>query len=212
MSAPAERLAGGRLPQPANLTAYRPLVFPYDARMSADDLADLADLADLWESCPPLALPPLVARVFYSLEYTALYRPFVRNGVWQQQAELRERLYHIAVAAFPTPWLPLAALDGIQTRTYPDRLASVLAGWETTRRLPVFLMDNGQGLELLNGNHRLTGARSKGAASIYATIMPYCQEYIAARDREEAVIAEIRALDSIPIWVDQDNNLRNSLL
>ena len=186
-------------------------MFPYATRMSADDLADAIELADLWERCPALALRPLVARVFYSLEYTALYRPFTRNGVWQQQARLRERLYHIAVATFPTPWLPLDALDAIPTRTFPDRLQSVIDGWDVTRRLPVFLMDNGQTLELLNGNHRLTAARAKGMPTIYATVMPYCPEYLAARQRERDTLAELKALDGIPNWVDQDNNLRNSL-
>ncbi len=118
--------------------------------------------------------------------------------MWQQQAALRERVYHIAVATFPTPWLPLDALDGIKVRIYPDRLASVLAGWQTTRRLPVFLMDNGRTLELLNGNHRLCAARSKNVAAIYATIMPYCPEYIAARDSEESRQAAIKALDQHP--------------
>ena len=108
-------------------------------------------------------------------------------------------------------WLPLDALDAIPTRTFPDRLQSVIDGWDVTRRLPVFLMDNGQTLELLNGNHRLTAARAKGMPTIYATVMPYCPEYLAARQRERDTLAELKALDGIPNWVDQDNNLRNSL-
>ena len=139
-------------------------MFPYDARMSADDLADLADLLPTWESCPPLALPPLVARVFYSLEYTAHYRPFTRNGVVELMYSLRLRMFDIAVATFPTQWLPIGDLDVIPTRTYEDRLASVVDGWDITRRLPVFLMDNGRALELHNGNHRLDGSAGKGYA------------------------------------------------
>ena len=163
--------------------------------MTLEQLAETGELADLWERCPTLALRPLVAHVFYRMEHTALYRPFVRNGIVQKMTELRLRLYHIALATFPTAWLPLDTLDAIETRTYVDRLASVIAGWDTTRRLPVFLMDNGRGLELLNGNHRLTAARAKGVASICTVVMPYCPGFLAARDREEAVIAEIRAHD-----------------
>ena len=183
----------------------------FDARWTPEQLADAIELANLWERCPPLALPPLVARVFYTLEYTARYRPFTNQTLWEQSQVLRRRMAAIAVATFPNVWLPLDAIAHIPTRTFPESLASVIAGWEITRNLPIYFMDTADGLELLNGNHRLTAARAKGAASILAMIAPPCPEYRAGRDREEAVIAEIRALDSIPIWVDQDNNLRNSL-
>lgn len=105
------------------------------------------------------------------------------------------RLSHILMErmcrALPFTWLRIAYLDHLETRTYPDRLESVRDGWDETRQIPILLYDHPQGLQLWNGNHRLTAARSIDAEAVKAVVLPFNPAYTAAVDRERAILDEM---------------------
>ena len=84
----------------------------------------------------------------------------------------------------PYQWLPAAYLDHLETRTFPDRLASVQDGWDETRQIPILLYDHPDGYQLWNGNHRLTAARAIGAEAVKVVILPFNPPYTAAVNRE----------------------------
>ena len=91
----------------------------------------------------------------------------------------------------PHRWLPIAYLAHLETRTFPDRLASVVAGWDETRQLPILLYDHPEGYQLWNGNHRLTAARSIEAEAVKAVILAFNAPFHAAIERERAIMEEI---------------------
>ena len=68
-------------------------------------------------------------------------------------------------------------------------------GWNITRLLPILLYQGRDGLELWNGNHRLTNARAMEVDAIRAVVIPFNLEYTQAIEREIAIFEEIRALD-----------------
>jgi hypothetical protein len=105
------------------------------------------------------------------------------------------RLSHILMErlcrALPYRWLPTAYLDHLETRTFPERLASVRDGWDETRQIPILLYDHPDGYQLWNGNHRLTAARSIEAEAVKAVILPFNAPFTAAIDRELALMEEV---------------------
>ena len=116
------------------------------------------------------------------------------------------RLSHIMMErisrTLPYQWLPIAYLDHLETRTFPDRLESVVDGWNETRQIPILLYDHPDGYELWNGNHRLTAARSIETEAVKAVILPFNPLFTAAIERERAIMEEV--------WW-QDNGLEVAL-
>ena len=91
----------------------------------------------------------------------------------------------------PFQWLPIAYLDHLETRTFPDRLASVRDGWDETRQIPILLYDHPDGRQLWNGNHRLTAARAIGAEAVKAACLPFNAPFTAAIERERADLEDV---------------------
>ena len=170
-----------------------PGTFGFNDRWGTVQLEAAHRLMDYWRS-NPVDLD-LFARMYYSLEYCVKYRAITNYAQDVEANELRLEVAERCAQVFPTRWVPLAELAHIPTRTDPDRLASVQEGWETTRNIPIYLQHNGKVLGLVNGNHRLTTAREYGVDSIFAAIAPECPAWNEARDREEAVLVQMRDRD-----------------
>ena len=109
------------------------------------------------------------------------------------------RLIHILMErmcrALPSCWMPIADLSHLETRTYPDRLASVRDGWEKTKQIPILVYADPGGLQLWNGNHRLTAARETGAETVKVCILAYNPPFTKAVNRERAIFDEMRRED-----------------
>ena len=117
------------------------------------------------------------------------------RGMRSRRFQALTRLNHIMMErlcrTMPFQWLPAAYLAHLETRTFPDRLASVRDGWDETRQIPILLYDHPDGYQLWNGNHRLTAARAIGAEAVKAVILPFNGPYTAAVNRERAEWEEI---------------------
>lgn len=92
-------------------------------------------------------------------------------------------------------WIPIPELDHIETRHFPDRLDSVRDGWDITRLLPILLYQGRDGIQLWNGNHRLTNARAMECDAIRAVVVPFDLDYTQAIEREIAIFDEMRKGD-----------------
>ena len=123
--------------------------------------------------------------IYFGIQWQLRYR-----GMTSSRHRALVRLSHILMERMcrklPYTWIPIAYLDHLQTRTDPDRLASVRNGWDETRQIPILLYDHPGGYQLWNGNHRLTAARSIEAEAVKSVILPFNAPYTAAAERERA--------------------------
>ena len=117
------------------------------------------------------------------------------RGMRGRRFQALHRLNHIMMEricrTMSFQWLPTAYLAHLETRTFPDRLASVQNGWDETRQIPILLYDHPDGYQLWNGNHRLTAARAIGAEAVKVVILPFNPPYTAAVNRERADMEDL---------------------
>ena len=175
------------------------MTFGFDRAWGASELADAHLLYDDWTASPATVDLSHFGRVYFSLEYCLRYRAITNYARHADAWQLRLDFAELCEVVFPTRWVPLAELAHIETRTFPDRLASVREGWtDKTRNIPIYLTMEGERLVLVNGNHRLTTAREHGVPTILAAIAPECLDYTKAKKREDAFIASMKADDLGP--------------
>lgn len=175
------------------------MTFGFDRAWGASELSEAHLLFDHWNAAPASVDLDHFATVYFSLEYCLRYRAITNYARHADAWQLRLDLAELCEVVFPTRWVSLVELAHIETRTFPDRLASVREGWtDKTRNIPIYLTMEGERLVLVNGNHRLTTAREHGVETILAAIAPECIGYTEARRREDAFIAAMKADDLGP--------------
>ena len=129
-----------------------------------------------------------------------LFQHRFRSMRWDKYQTLcawRELMMDTISLLLPPHWIPIPELDHIQTRHFPDRLDSVRDGWNITRLLPILLYQGREGIQLWNGNHRLTNARAMEVDAIRAVIIPFDLQYTSAIEREIAIFDEMRREDEM---------------
>ena len=119
----------------------------------------------------------------------------MRSDTWRIMAAWRDLMMDTISAKLDPRWIPIPELDHIQTRHFPDRLDSVRDGWDITRLLPILLYQGRDGIQLWNGNHRLTNARAMECDAIRAAVIPFNLDYTTAIEREIAILEEMRRAD-----------------
>ena len=166
--------------------------FGFDARWSADELAEAHRLVGAWTAAPDSVDVALLNRISFGLLYCLRYRAFTFFPQHADAWALRWEAAALCGRVFPTVWVPMSQLSHIRTRTYPDSLAKIEAGWPAAMDVPVHLHDEPHGFSLSDGNHRLCIARAHGASAVWAVVAPWCAGWCEARDREERVLADVR--------------------
>ena len=119
----------------------------------------------------------------------------MRWDTFQTMCAWRDFMMDTISAKHDPHWIPIPDLDHIETRHFPDRLDSVRDGWNITRLLPILLYQGRNGIELWNGNHRLTNARAMEVDAIRAVVIPFNPEYTTAIEREIAIFDEMMRFD-----------------
>ena len=167
--------------------------FGFDARWSADELAEAHRLVEAWTAAPDTADVALLNRVSFGLRYCLSYRAFTSYTQHCDAWAFRHDVAVLSERVFGRQWVPMARLSHIKARTFHDRLAVVEAEWPGSMSFPIYLHDEPSGLRIIDGNHRLCVARTHGEVAVLAVVMPWCEAWCAARDREEHVFAAVRA-------------------
>lgn len=166
--------------------------FGFDARWTAAQLAEAHRLVDGWNAVPESVDVALLNRISFGLTYCLKYRAFTCYSQHLDAWAFRWEVADLCGRVFPSAWVPMDKLSHISTRTFPDRLAVIEAGWPGAMSVPIHLHDEAHGLVLTDGNHRLTVARAHGEAAVLAVVAPFCGPWVEARDREERVFAAVR--------------------
>ena len=168
--------------------------FGFDARWTAAQLAEAHRLVDAWTAAPDSVDVALLNRISFGLMYCLKYRAFTSYTQHCDAWAFRHGVAVLCDRVFGRQWVQMARLSHIRTRTYPDRLAVVEAEWPGSMCFPIHLHDEPRGLVVTDGNHRLCVARAHGEAPVLAVVAPLCVPWVEARDREEGILASVRAV------------------
>ena len=156
-------------------------------------LGQAGEALTAWESGEPIDVAELRA-MYFRLSFGICHRS-MRTDLYAALQPALLRVHDLMRRVLPPQCVPVSALAHVETRTFPDRLASVRSAWPVTRRIPLIVYARGGPLALLDGNHRLVTARSKGAACVRAVVLARHVEYERARAREWRVLDDMQRGD-----------------
>ena len=157
-------------------------------------LAEAGEAITSWESGIEPADVAELRAVYFRAAFSLVHRS-MRTDIYREVLAQLLRAHDVLRRVLPPRCLPVSALAHVETRTFPDRLESVRSAWPVTRRIPLIVYARGGPLALLDGNHRLVTARSKGAACVRAVILARHVEYERARAREWRVLDDMQRGD-----------------
>ena len=124
-------------------------------------LAQAVEAVTAWENgIEPSDMAELLA-LYWRISFALRFRS-MRADVYRELQPALLRVHDLMRRVLPPQCVPVSALAHVETRTFPDRLASVRSAWPVTRRIPLIVYARGGPLALLDGNHRARHGEIEG--------------------------------------------------